>query len=255
MSKKQPPRVQLNFEPDYEPEKKPDLDINIKDLDVSEGVDMEDDYIPKVQEKEKIIVKDIFDNINEEKDEETGEVNPNFIYSDNIAVLPDEVKETLMEEGIKPMAPKPKQKKARKPMSEEHKKKLALAREKAMAVRKAKAEEKKKMKALENEEKELLKKQKVKKVQKLKESVENEEEEEVVKNTKPDYPTSMITKKDLEDAQYEAIVKYETLRKKRKAEKKEKEMIEKQKKELLSKITPQQSYRYRDGSNRWDMCY
>lgn len=254
MSKKQPPRVQLNFEPDYEPEKKPDLDINIKDLDVSEGVDMEDDYIPKVQEKEKIIVKDIFDNINEEKDEETGEVNPNFIYSDNIAVLPDEVKETLMEEGIKPMAPKPKQKKARKPMSEEHKKKLALAREKAMAVRKAKAEEKKKMKALENEEKELLKTQKIKKVQKLKKEVEEPDEE--IKEVKhvPQQPITGLTKKDLEDAQYEAIVKYETLRKQRKAIKKEEEMKEKQKKELLSQLKPQQ-YRYRDGSNRWDMCY
>lgn len=255
MSKKQPPRVQLNFEPDYEPEKKPELDINIKDLDISEGVDMEDEYIPKVQGKEKINVNDIFDNINEEKDEETGELNPNFIYPDNLAVIPDEVKERLRKEGITPMVSKPKEKKARKPMSEEHKKKLALAREKAMAVRKAKAEEKKKMKDLENEEKELLKKQKVKKVQKLKESVENSDEEEVVKNIKPVYQTSTITKKDLEDAQYEAIVKYETLRKQRKAEKREKQMIENTKKELLNKITPQQSYRYRDGSNRWDMCY
>lgn len=254
MSKKQPPRVQLNFEPDYEPEKKPDLDINIKDLDVSEGVDMEDDYIPKVQEKEKIIVKDIFDNINEEKDEETGEVNPNFIYSDNIAVLPDEVKETLMEEGIKPMAPKPKQKKARKPMSEEHKKKLALAREKAMAVRKAKAEEKKKMKALENEEKELLKAQKVKKVQKLKKEIEEPVEEVVQKPPTNFQQVSGLTKKDLEDAQFEAIVKYETMRKQRKAEKKQAQLVEETKKEMLRKITPQ-PYKYRDGSNRWDMCY
>jgi hypothetical protein len=240
---KQPPRVQLNFEPDYEPppmQEKPDVDINIKDVDVQEEMA---DIMPEVVEKEKINEKDIFDNIPDEVNEETGEKNPNFIYEE----------------------PKPKPvkvKKPRKPMSEEHKKKLALAREKAMAVRKAKAEEKKKMKALENEEKELLKTQKIKKVQKLKKEVE---EEEQPKETKQDnrIPADLInlerlsnalTKKDLEDAQYEAIVKYETLRKQRKAIKKEEEMKEKQKKELLSQLKPQQ-YKYRDGSNRWDMCY
>jgi hypothetical protein len=36
MSKKQPPRVMLNFEPDYEPPQKPDMDFNIMDLDVQE---------------------------------------------------------------------------------------------------------------------------------------------------------------------------------------------------------------------------
>lgn len=238
----------LNFEPDYEPPQKPDMDINIMDLDVQEELIEDDDMMPKIQEKEKINVKDIFDNINEEalRDEETGEVNPNFIYSDK-----PEIKNT-----------KPKEKKPRKAMSEEHKQKLALAREKAMEVRKAKAIERKKMKELENEEKELLKKQKVKKVQKLKESVENSDEEEYATGSKK--PTSQnkiinnhpsITKKDLEEAQFDAIMRYETLRKQRKAEKKEKEMIESQKNELLRKLTPQTSYKYRDGSNRWDMCY
>jgi hypothetical protein len=140
-------------------------------------------------------------------------------------------------------------------MSEEHKQKLALAREKAMEVRKANAIEKKKMKELENEEKELLKKQKVKKFQKLKESVEKSDEEEIKPTTKIINNHPSITKKDLEEAQFEAIMRYETLRKQRKAEKKEKEMIESQKKELLRKLTPQTSYKYRDGSNPWDMCY
>ncbi len=239
MSKKQPPRVQLNFEPDYlpEPSQQPSIDVDIQDLDVQEELDELD--VPSVVEKEKINERDIFDNIpddSEGRDEETGEVNPNFIYDEKPVVKPKPVKE----------------KKKRKPMSEEHKQKLALAREKAMAVRKAKAEEKKKMKALENEEKELLKAQKVKKVQKLKKEVE-EPMEEV--HQKPQQ-ISGITKKDLEDAQFDAIVKYETLRKQRKAEKKQAEAIEQSKKELLRKITPQQQqYKYRDGSNRWDMCY
>ena len=241
MSKKQPPRVMLNFEPDYEPPQKPDMDFNIMDLDVQEELIDDDDMMPKIQEKEKINVKDIFDNINEEalRDEETGEVNPNFIYSEKSKAKPKVISE----------------KKPRKPMSEEHKQKLALAREKAMEVRKANAIEKKKMKELENEEKELLKKQKVKKFQKLKESVEKSDEEEIKPTTKIINNHPSITKKDLEEAQFEAIMRYETLRKQRKAEKKEKEMIESQKKELLRKLTPQTSYKYRDGSNPWDMCY
>lgn len=223
MSKNQPPRVQLNFEPDYEPAVasetgKPDIDINIKDVDVQEEVN---DMMPEIEEKEQINTKDIFDN------------------------LPDEpVEEPVVK--VKPV----KVKKPRKPMSEEHKQKLAFAREKAMAVRKAKAEEKKKMKALDNEEKELLKTQKIKKVQKLKKEVEEPIEEVVQKTQK----VSGLTKKDLEDAQFEAIVKYETLRKQRKAAKKEAEMVEQTKKDMMNKLAPQQ-YKYRDGSNRWDMCY
>jgi hypothetical protein len=261
MSKKQPPRVMLNFEPDYEPpplrQEKPVMDFNIMDLDVQEELIDDDDMMPKVQEKEKINVKDIFDNINEEalRDEETGEVNPNFIYSDK-----SEISYAKPHRQDRKLA-KPKvisEKKPRKPMSEEHKQKLALAREKAMEVRKANAIEKKKMKELENEEKELLKKQKVKKVQKLKESVENSDEEEIKPtqtNRKIINNHPSITKKDLEEAQFDAIMRYETLRKQRKAEKKEKEMIESQKRELLRKLTPQTSYKYRDGSNPWDMCY
>ena len=263
-AKKQPPRVMLNFEPDYEPPQKPDMDINIMDLDlrsdeVKEELIEDDDMMPKIQEKEKINVKDIFDNINEEalRDEETGEVNPNFIYSS--APAPPSSGAVVARRPTPKAKPKViSEKKPRKPMSEEHKQKLALAREKAMEVRKANAIEKKKMKELENEEKELLKKQKVKKVQKLKESVENSDEEEIKPtqtNRKIINNHPSITKKDLEEAQFDAIMRYETLRKQRKAEKKEKEMIESQKKELLRKLTPQTSYKYRDGSNPWDMCY
>ena len=236
MSKKQPPRVQLNFEPDYEPppSKQHEIDIDIEDVDVQD-IDM----MPQVVEREKINETDIFDNMELEKNEETGEQNPNFIYEKIVVDKPV------------------KQKKPRKPMSEEHKAKLALAREKAMIARKAKAEERKKMKALENEEKELLKQQKVKKVEKLKKEVE-EPEVEVTQMTQK-ISTSTITRKDLEDAQFDAIVKYETLRKQRKAEKKEQQMLDQTKKELLNKLQPQQySYGARVNGrlvNKWDSCY
>lgn len=239
MSKKQPPRVQLNFEPDYDPPpaKQNEVDIDIEDVDLQE-IDM----MPQVVEKEKINEKDIFDDI--DTNEETGESNPNFIYE-----------KIVVEKPVVKKAKPVKEKKPRKPMSEEHKAKLALAREKAMIARKAKAEERKKMKALETEEKELLKQQKVKKVAKLKKEVEEPEPEPEVQKIS----ASGITRKDLEDAQFDAIVKYETLRKQRKAEKKQQQALEQSKQELLNKLQPQQyGYGARVNGrlvNRWDSCY
>ena len=211
---KQPPRVQLNFEPDELPESS-NIKLELKD-DYDEDVidNLHDDELemPRVVGKPKVKESDIFDDM---PNKETGEKNPNFIY-DNPSM--NGMGEDLIIEQVK-QTKKEKVKKPRKPMSEEHKQKLALAREKAMAVRKAKAEEKKKMKALENEEKELLKAQKVKKVQKLKKEVEQHEEEEEFIHHKAPQQISGFTKKDLEDAQLDAIMKYEALRKQRKAEK------------------------------------
>ena len=246
MSKKPPPQVLFNFQEE---------DINEKIEADGEDFVYEDEQgsapkgqeeLIKIEEKEQIISKDIFDDM-----------------PDNIGVIPDEVKEVLMEEGI-PLTPKVpekpvKPKKKRKPMSEEHKQKLALAREKAMIVRKAKAEEKKKMKALDTEEKELLKTQKIKRVKKLKEDVDADDSEgaEVQKSKpSPSVGVTTFTKKDLEDAQYDAIMKYDAVRKQRKKEKKEAEMIERDKQKMLNTIQKATgSYSYRDGSNRWDSCY
>ena len=209
-------------------------------------------------------------------DETTGEENPNFIYDDDDTGLKLELEDDILsddepikiEEKEKPdsddifedMSPKVKKveardkvKKPRKPMSEEHKQKLALAREKAMLVRKQKAIENKKMKDLDIEEKELLKKQRVKKVQKLKEEVE---QDEPPKETKIINKVSGLTKKDLEDAQLEAIMKYDAMRKEAKKKKKEEQMIEEGKKKMLNNIQRATgNYSYRDGSNRFDACY
>ena len=212
-------------------------------------------------------------------DETTGEENPNFIYDDDDdrsnglkLELEDDLDDELIkiEEKEKPdsddifedMSPKVKKvdyrnkvKKPRKPMSEEHKQKLALAREKAMLVRKQKAIENKKMKALDIEEKELLKKQRVKKVQRLKEEVEGDDAVPP-KETKIINKVSGLTKKDLEDAQLEAIMKYDAMRKEAKKKKKEEQMIEEGKKKMLNNIQRATgNYSYRDGSNRFDACY
>ena len=111
------------------------------------------------------------------------------------------------------------------------------------------------MKALDIEEKELLKKQRVKKVQRLKEEVEGDDAVPL-KETKIINKVSGLTKKDLEDAQLEAIMKYDAMRKEAKKKKKEEQMIEEGKKKMLNNIQRATgNYSYRDGSNRFDACY
>jgi len=174
------------------------------------------------------------------------DMNVNEIFNMPDAVPPPNVKLTK----------KGKPRKQRPPMSEEHKKKLALAREKAMAARKKKAQEKKENKALELEEKELLKKQKVKRVKQLKEQVENNDDGSIL-----DPPTKKeqvqqnqtFSKQDLEEAQLQAIMNYEKIRKSRKEKKrieqeknKEQEMLKAQ---LRRAVAPPQEY------NPFSGCY
>jgi len=126
-----------------------------------------------------------------------------------------------------------KTRKKRPPMSEEHKEKLRLAREKALETRRRNAQEKKEMKELE-------KKAKQKKKEELKKYVNDEPvekpkpvEKEIIREVKE---VSSITKKDLEEAQLEAIMKYEAIRKQRKKEKQEKEREQKEKDKVKQQI-------------------
>ena len=152
---------------------------------------------------------------------------------------------------------KGKPRKQRPPMSEEHKEKLKFAREKAMASRKSKAKERKESKALDLEEKELLKKQKVKRVKKLKEEVDDETDEVnpnfVYEDTKKSSNKQSFSKEDLEDAQLNAILNYEKIRKERKKEKHEKLKQnadqEQLKQKLRRAVAPTQEY------NPFNGCY
>jgi len=154
--------------------------------------------------------------------------------------------QSQVEEPNVKLTKKGKPRKKRPPMSEEHKAKLALAREKAMESRKKKAQERKENKALETEEKELLKKQKVKRVNQLKEEVL----EEPTKINKE----QSFSKKDLEDAQLQAIMNYEKIRKQRKEEKKERQKQEAEQEALKAQLRqavapPKQEY------NPFSGCY
>ena len=234
------------------------------------------DFIPSDDEEDNVIVS-----VNE--DPEEGEENPQFEYEekdDNI--IPDVKKKSedmnvneifnmpddapissINAQGTeaKPnLTKRGKPRKKRPPMSEEHKAKLKVARDKALAVRRKNAAEKKELKDLQKQEKDLIKQNQIKKVNKLKKEIGEEEEP----NKEPprsaireaSYPTSTITKKDLEDAQLEAIIKYETIRKQRKKEKQERMKHENEQKlvreTLMRAVAPKNNYKT---NNPFGNCY
>ena len=149
---------------------------------------------------------------------------------------------------------KGKPRKQRPPMTEAHKEKLKFAREKAMASRKRIAQEKKEAKELEKQEKELLKKQKVKRVKQLKEEVEEVAPTKPLKTNLEVVKEQMFTKSDLEEAQLNAIMNYEKIRKSRKEQKKIEQEKNKEQEALKAQIRravapPQKEY------NMFDGCY
>jgi len=242
MSKKVAPRVQFNFEPDVieEPET-----IN-NDLLIENGDVIDEDYdsleIPEVIEKEQIVEDNIFESMKSKvnKDLEISEIDEEIVSP----VKP------VSASKKKVNSPKPQKKK--RVLSKEHKAKLALAREKALVTRRAKAEEKKRMKQIENETKSLRKKKAEKDLEDLKSNIDNEKP---VINTNS-APVQSFTKQDLENAQLEAIIKYETIRKARKEEKNKQKMIQEQKEQMKRQIA---RYGAKDTNgrllNRWDSCY
>lgn len=205
------------------------------------------DFIPKVK----------MDFVPDDIDDETGEDNPQFVYDEEEGKEAEEVitKEPepeeseinpsmngmgeMNEEEIFEDIPK-KPKKKRKPMSEEHKAKLKLAREKAMKVKKEKALERKKMKEKEQKIKELNKKETELKVKSAENRVKELEKQVHDPIEKPlprqESVAPSFTKKDLEEAQLTAIMKYEALRKERKKQKNIKKEEEKERENMASTL-------------------
>tara|TARA_R110000764_G_scaffold5211_7_gene20898 strand:- start:1088 stop:1753 length:666 start_codon:yes stop_codon:yes gene_type:complete len=204
------------------------------------------------------------DNINvdlketNERDPETGEENPNFIYEEEDSdVLPEVVKKEPLykQEDIfvkKNQAEPTKPPKKKRVLTEEHKAKLAKAREKALETRRQNSQEKKRIKELE-------KKAKQKKTKELEEYVEDKPPPVVAKvQEKIIEREPTITKKDLEEAQLEAIIKYEALRKQRKKKKQEEAEEQKKKDETLNAIRRATQPRQRitqGNSGFWDDMY
>jgi len=219
------PKVQMDFIPsdnesdiDANEEVEENVEENIEDFD--EEKDAKEDIVEKVVPKAKSKREDM---------------NVNEIFN-----LPDNVEVKLTKKG--------KPRKQRPPMTEEHKEKLKVAREKAMASRIAKAKERKENLELEKQEKELLKQQKLKRVQKLKEEVSDEPLKENKKEP-------IFTKKDLEEAQLQAIMNYDKIRKSRKAEKQEQKKKEAEEEALRNQLRRAVAPPKPEYNNPFSGCY
>ena len=211
-------------------------------------------------------------------DDNTGEENPNFIYSDDVVEdvisdndeqsleeddLPDRVQKTTerekptddifenipskivedLESKISKSKPTKKTQKPKDPnkpkrkVDPEHMKKM---RAKAAETRARKKREKEEQQKLDAEEKQLMSRKKKKDLEKIKKELDEED------NPKPKPAPApapapiqskpMFTQEDLARAQFEAISRYEILRKDRKSKKREQQKAEQDKKELYDKL-------------------
>ncbi len=200
-----------------------------------------------------------------EVNEETSEENPNFVYDESIPLeKPDDVEPDMPLFVPKPQpvakdiftAPKKEVKltkkgKPRKPMSEEHKAKLAVAREKANAKKRwLKEQRDAKKKATEN-------------MSVPAEAITQPEVQEIKQEASPRSPTPIrsksppvkyvgVTQEQLEASHLKAVLTAETLRKKRKEEKRLKQKEQEYAKETMQTI---QKLTWRDTAGIYANCY
>ena len=178
----------------------------------------------------------------EEKNEETGESNPNFIYEEE---------------------PTPKPQKKKRVMTEAQKEGLARAREKALATRRANAKQKKEIKEL----KELQKNQEL---NKLRESVlgdvapppkvkkvEYIEPEPAPAPAPPPEPVKpkerQYTRAELIQAQSEAVLQYETIRLEKKSIKKQQKEADDYLRHRIDRaVNPQPRFRGLNNNNDYN---
>jgi len=222
-------------------------------MNVMPVVEFEEEEIPQ----EENINMDLSENIDDDEvyEEDTGEADEQGnILPEVTKKEPLYRKEDIFVKQNQPDPVKPPKKK--RVLSEEHKAKLASAREKALATRRANAQEKKRVKELE-------KKAKQKKTKELEEYVEDKPPPVVAKvqeqQSRPMVEKEKaITKKDIEEAQLEAIMKYEALRKQRKKKKQEDAEEQRKKDETLNAIrraTQPRQNMTRGSNGFWDDMY
>ncbi len=242
----QPPRVQFNFEPD-EPIEDSEVvvDDNFSDNDEQS---MEEDILPdrvqKPVEREKP-TDDIFEDI------------PSQIISDLESKI-NKAKPTKKTQ--KPKDPnKPKRK-----ADPEHMRKM---REKAAETRARKKREKEEKLKLETEEKQLMNAKKKMELEKMKKELSGESEPKPQPKPEPKTPPNTpatnqksftdryFTQEDLARAQFEAITKYEALRKDRKAKKRAAQKEEQDKKDLMNKLMNNGTSQPARIRNIYEGCY
>jgi len=141
-------------------------------------------------------------------------------------------------------------------LTPEHLAKLAAARDRHNKQRKGKQTQLQKSKLLQKQKKDLLFQQQEMEVQKLQETVSGHTPQ--VSFTQPttsipSHSEQYLTKKDLEQATLDAVIKYDVLRKTQKKAKKEKQQVEHAKNELrdhIKKITG-----WQETAGRYGNCY
>jgi hypothetical protein len=236
----QPPRVQFNFEPD-EPVEDTEVVVEEDFSDNEDEQSMEEDILPdrvqKPVQREKP-TDDIFEDI------------PSQIVADL------ESKITKAKATKKTQKPKDPNKPKRK-VDPEHMKKMKA---KAAETRARKKREKEEQQKLDAEEKELMSRKKKKDLEKIKKELDEEDKPKPAPAPAPAPAPirQMFTQEDLAKAQFEAIARYEVLRKDRKAKKKEAEKLEREKKELVDKLMGKTNQRVpgsRYASNFFEGCY
>lgn len=206
--------------------------INTKDIFISEP-----EPEPKPEVKEVI-----------NKNMETGESEPNFEYEgdviEKVEVIeepkPSNKKVTLNKNG------KPRKKREYTPEQRQQMlERLAKARAQVGKTNKKKQEERAK------------EKEKEKKLKELKDKTRDLEIEEMEMKLKGESKPSKssFTKEDLEQAQLNAIVSYEKIRKQRKAEKKQQQLIQKEKEALQKEVQKQLSNSWQVQAGRFSGCY
>jgi len=178
------------------------------------------------------------------------------IFDDKIDEIVKDVKKETKKEievpHVKVVKEEPPKKKKRKPMTEEHKAKLAISREKAIAKRKFLSEQKKIEKAqaqlVKDQEQLLRQKEMDKKIKDLKIKTDSLQEP-VITEEKPQVKSQKsFTMEDIQNAQLNAIMSYEIVRKKRKEEKKKKQQEDAAKKDILKTIKTAQPAWYLESS-------
>ncbi len=165
------------------------------------------------------------------------------IFDNKIDEIVKETKKEMEVPHVKVVKEEPPKKKKRKPMTQEHLAKLAISREKAIAKRKFLSEQKKIEKAqaqlVKDQEQLLRQKELDKKIKDLKVKADSLQDTEPVipeKKEKEPVKTQGFTMEDIQNAQLNAIMGYEAVRKRRKAEKRAKQQENKAKEDILKTI-------------------
>ncbi len=179
--------------------------------------------------------------------------------------VPDITKEPIKSEDIFLTPEPPKPVKAEKPVrlnknGQPRKKRIYTEEQKeAMRVRMLKAREARgKNDKIKKEKKEILKKHKELKEKTIEQEVQEMEQKLNKKTTAPTAPIpakQSFTRADLEEAQLGAIVKYESIRKQRKAKKKQEQLIAQEKEALKELVKREMNQSWESVAGKYAGCY